>query len=63
MPPVFEVITALLLALTLGLGAAVIKGQALQKVTVEFREIIEKLIASVIIPLLAYHIFCLFSYR
>ena len=43
--------TALLLAFTLGLGAAVIKGQALQKVMVDFREIVEKLIASIIIPL------------
>ena len=50
MPPVFGVMTALLLAFTLGLGAAVIKGQALQKVMVDFREIVEKLIASIIIP-------------
>lgn len=53
--------TALLLAFTLGLGAAVIKGQALQKVMVDFREIVEKLIASVIIPLLPYHILCVFA--
>ncbi|MCM3784950.1 dicarboxylate/amino acid:cation symporter [Neobacillus mesonae] len=61
MPPMFDVMTALLLAFTLGLGAAVIKGQALQNVMVDFREIIEKLIASVIIPLLPYHIFCVFA--
>lgn len=61
MPPVFGVMTALLLAFTLGLGAAVIKGQALQKVMVDFREIVEKLIASVIIPLLPYHILCVFA--
>ncbi|WDH83461.1 dicarboxylate/amino acid:cation symporter [Paenibacillus urinalis] len=61
MPPVFGVMTALLLAFTLGLGAAVIKGQALQNVMIDFRAIIEKLIASVIIPLLPYHIFCVFA--
>ncbi|GAK41844.1 dicarboxylate/amino acid:cation symporter [Paenibacillus urinalis] len=61
MPPVFGVMTALLLAFTLGLGAAVIKGQALQNVMVDFRAIVEKLIASVIIPLLPYHIFCVFA--
>lgn len=53
--------TALLLAFTLGLGAAVIKGQTLQKVMVDFREIVEKLIASIIIPLLPYHILCVFA--
>ncbi|WP_445321914.1 dicarboxylate/amino acid:cation symporter [Paenibacillus sp. FSL H7-0326] len=61
MPPVFGVMTALLLAFTLGLGAAVIKGQALQNVMIDFRAIVEKLIASVIIPLLPYHIFCVFA--
>ncbi|CAM3507490.1 MULTISPECIES: dicarboxylate/amino acid:cation symporter [Brevibacillus] len=61
MPPIVGVMTALLLAFTFGLGAAVIKGNALQKVMVDLREIVEKLIASVIIPLLPYHIFSVFA--
>jgi len=61
MPPIVGVMTALLLAFTLGLGAALIKGDSLQKVMVDIREIVEKLIASVIIPLLPYHIFSVFS--
>jgi len=61
MPPVMGVMTALMLAFTLGLGAAVIPGDALQKVMVDLRTIVEKLISSVIIPLLPVHIFCVFS--
>lgn len=61
MPPVMGVMTALLLAFTLGLGAAVIQGNALQNVLADVREIVEKLIASVIIPLLPIHIFCVFA--
>lgn len=61
MPPIVGVMTALLLAFTLGLGAAVIKGDSLQKVMVDLRAIVEKLIASVIIPLLPYHILSVFA--
>lgn len=61
MPPVVGVMTALLLAFTLGLGAAVIKGDSLQKVMVDLRAIVEKLIGSVIIPLLPYHILSVFT--
>lgn len=61
MPPVFGVMTALLLAFTLGLGSAVIKGQALQNVLVDVREVIEKMINAVIIPLLPYHILGVFA--
>ncbi|KKO53914.1 dicarboxylate/amino acid:cation symporter [Paenibacillus sp. DMB20] len=61
MPPVFGVMTALLLAFTLGLGSAVINGQALQKVLVDIREVVEKLINALIIPLLPYHIMCVFA--
>lgn len=61
MPPVVGVMTALLLAFTFGLGAAVIKGDSLQKVMVDLRAIVEKLISSVIIPLLPYHILSVFT--
>lgn len=61
MPPVVGVMTALLLAFTFGLGAAVIKGDSLQKVMVDLRAIVEKLIGSVIIPLLPYHILSVFT--
>ncbi|WP_400163093.1 dicarboxylate/amino acid:cation symporter [Brevibacillus sp. TJ4] len=61
MPPVMGVMTALLLAFTIGLGSAVIKGDTLQKVMVDLREIVEKLISSVIIPLLPIHIMSLFA--
>ncbi|MCC8434621.1 dicarboxylate/amino acid:cation symporter [Brevibacillus sp. M2.1A] len=61
MPPIVGVMTALLLAFTLGLGATVIKGNALQNVMVDLRDIVEKLIASVIIPLLPLHILSVFS--
>ncbi|WP_066176046.1 dicarboxylate/amino acid:cation symporter [Bacillus marinisedimentorum] len=61
MPPVMGVMTALLLAFTIGLGMAAIKGDTLQNTMNEFRDIIEKLIASVIIPLLPIHILGIFA--
>lgn len=61
MDPPFGIMTALLLAFTIGIGMAVIKGDTLYKVTEDFRNIIEKLISSIIIPLLPIHIFGIFS--
>ncbi len=61
MAPIMGVMTALLLAFTLGLGLAAIKGDTLQKAMDDFRIIIEKLIENVIIPLLPIHIFGIFS--
>ncbi|RBW69058.1 dicarboxylate/amino acid:cation symporter [Bacillus taeanensis] len=61
MPPVMGIMTALLLSFALGLGIAVIKGNTLEKFMVDFRDIIEKLIANVIIPLLPFHIFGIFA--
>ncbi|MET3698695.1 Na+/H+-dicarboxylate symporter [Bacillus oleivorans] len=57
MPPLMGVMTALLIAFLLGLGVTFIKGNALNSILVEFREIIEKVISAVIIPLLPIHIF------
>lgn len=61
MPPVFDVMTALLIAFTLGLGMAAIKGDAMKKVMNEFQNIIELVIGKVIIPLLPLHIFGIFA--
>ena len=61
MPPVFGVMTALLIAFTLGLGIAAIKGDVLKKLMKEFQEIIGKLIDNIIIPLLPLHILGIFA--
>jgi Na+/H+-dicarboxylate symporter len=61
MPPVMGVMTALLIAFTLGLGIAAIKGDALQKGMNEFRDIIELVIEKIIIPLLPLHILGIFA--
>ncbi len=61
MPPIFGVMTALLIAFTLGLGMASIKGDGLKKVVGEFQEIIELVISKIIIPLLPFHIFGIFA--
>lgn len=61
MPPVFGVMTALLLAFTIGLGIAVIKGNTLKNLMNEFQEIVSKLIANIVIPLLPFHIAGIFA--
>lgn len=60
-PPVMGVMTALVIAFTLGLGMAAMKGNQLKGVMVEFRTIIEKVISFVIIPLLPLHILGIFA--
>ncbi|QOT00266.1 dicarboxylate/amino acid:cation symporter [Brevibacterium sp. JNUCC-42] len=60
-PPMMGVMSALMLAFTLGLGVAAVKGDSLQKVMVDLREIVEKVIASVIVPLLPVHIMSVFA--
>ncbi|CAM3954845.1 dicarboxylate/amino acid:cation symporter [Mesobacillus zeae] len=61
MPPVMGIMTALLIAFTLGLGLAAIKGDTLQKAVEDFRQIVELLIEKMIIPLLPIHIFGIFA--
>jgi Na+/H+-dicarboxylate symporter len=61
MQPVMGVMTALLLAFTIGLGLAGLKSNALQNVMDDFRGIIEMLIEKIIIPLLPFHIFGIFA--
>lgn len=61
MPPIFGVMTALLIAFTLGLGIATTKGDSIKNVMREFQSIIEKLISNIIIPLLPFHILGIFA--
>lgn len=61
MPPIFGVMTALLLAFTLGLGIAAIKGDTIKKFMKDFQQIIEKLINNIVIPLLPLHILGIFA--
>ncbi|MBM7110017.1 Serine/threonine transporter SstT [Brevibacillus laterosporus] len=60
-PPIMGVMSALILAFTLGLGSAALKGDTLLKVMVDLRGIVEKVISSVIVPLLPVHIMCVFT--
>jgi Na+/H+-dicarboxylate symporter len=60
MPPLMDIMTALLLSFVLGLGISNIRGTALRDFFIDFRDIINKLIESVIIPLLPLHIFGIF---
>ena len=59
MPPVFEVITALVLAFIIGIGAS-FGGSTIKTLLNEFKMVVEKLIVSAIIPLLPYYIFGIF---
>lgn len=61
MPPIMGVMTALITAFLLGLGMAAIKGKTLYQVTKDFQGIVEKVIQSVIIPLLPFHIAGIFA--
>lgn len=60
MPPLMDVMTALLLSFTIGLGLSHIPGTTLREAFNDFKEIIVMLIESVIIPLLPLHIFGIF---
>lgn len=59
-PPLMEVMTALVLAFLMGLGIAVIKSPVLQKAFQELQAIVVMAIEKVIIPLLPIYIFGLF---
>lgn len=60
MPPVMEVMPALILSFCLGLGITFLKGNVLQKAFMEFREIITLIIKAIIIPFLPLYIFGMF---
>ncbi len=59
-PPLMEVMTALILAFTLGLGLAAIDNRTLKDAFHDFEEVIIKTIKSAIIPLLPLYIFGIF---
>ena len=60
MAPAFGVMTALLLAFVIGVALTTIKGDVIHRGFVEFREIINKVITAIIIPLLPLYIFGIF---
>ncbi|TWT03276.1 dicarboxylate/amino acid:cation symporter [Planococcus sp. CPCC 101016] len=61
MPPVFGVMSALILAFLLGIGMASTGSKTMISFFDEFQAIIEKTISYVIIPLLPFHIFGIFA--
>lgn len=60
MPPLFDVMSSLVIAFLIGIGISRIKGAYLHNAFSEFKEIIEKVISSVIIPMLPIYIFGIF---
>lgn len=59
-PPLMNVMTALVLAFTLGLGLSAIKGTTLKTAIHEFEEVIITTIKTAIIPILPFYIFGIF---
>ena len=59
-PAAMEVMTSLIMAFTLGLGIAHLRGNTLKNVFIDFREIITKTIQAVILPLFPIYIFGIF---
>lgn len=60
MPPVMGVMTALILAFVLGLGMAYTHSHRLKGMMDDFKAIIDRVIAGIIIPLLPFYIFGIF---
>lgn len=61
MPPVFGVMTALVVSFVLGVGMTLLQSDTMHKGFVELRSIIEKVISAIIIPLLPLYIFGIFA--
>ncbi|WP_339879496.1 dicarboxylate/amino acid:cation symporter [Pseudidiomarina gelatinasegens] len=61
MPPVFGVMTALVLAFIFGLGIAATRAEQLKQLSDQGRDIIELLLSKVIIPLLPFYIAGVFA--
>lgn len=59
-PPLMSVMTALITSFVLGLGLASLESMAMKSVAQDFKDIISKLISSVIIPLLPLYILGIF---
>lgn len=61
MPPIMDVMSALLIAFVIGLGIAASKGHTIKDVMNEFQGIVEGIIKVIIIPLLPFHIAGIFA--
>ena len=61
MPPIFEVMTALLLSFIVGIGLSVREAPVLTNVVKEFGDIVKWLITKAIIPVLPYYIMTIFA--
>ncbi len=61
MPPLMGVMTALLISFIIGLGIAVTRNKPLKDIFFGFQEIVEKLVANILIPLLPFHIYGIFA--
>lgn len=59
-PPVFDVMTSLVLSFVIGMGVASVEGKTIKSFFFEFKQIVEKVISVVIIPLLPLFIFGIF---
>ena len=60
MPPLMNIMTALLIAFCVGLGLSAVEGDTLKRAAEDFRDIVTMLISKVIVPLLPLHIFGIF---
>lgn len=60
MPPIMGVTSSLVLAFVVGLGLAVVKGEAIKNVLFEFRNLITVVISKAIIPILPLYIYGIF---
>ncbi|MBM7824490.1 Na+/H+-dicarboxylate symporter [Arcanobacterium pluranimalium] len=60
LPPVFGVMTALILAFILGIGMVSTRAHRMMEIFVEFRSLMMRLILKAIVPLLPLHIFGIF---
>ena len=61
MPPIFDVMTALLLSFIVGIGLSVREAPVLTNVVKEFGDIVKWLITKAIIPVLPYYIMAIFA--
>jgi len=59
-PPMLDVLSAIVLAFALGIGTSVIKGHTLKHFLFDFRGVIEMVVAKAIVPLLPLYIFGVF---
>ena len=61
MPPIMDVMTALLIAFIVGIGIAILKGNTIKNLMTEFQKIVEGIIKNIIIPFLPLHIAGIFA--